>query len=217
VRAAGEFARCSVSDTGCGIPSNLLPRLFEAFFTTKGKAGTGLGLSIVQRIMLEAGGFVEVDSAPGRGTTFHLYFPVARENLTVKLQPADHVLPSGKGRVLVVDDLDLLRDFAKSFLETTGLTVLVASSGREALKLLEKENGAVDILFTDYSMPGMNGADLIEQVAVRWPSIRPVLASGYLEDPVLERLNGLNAKVLAKPYEMQEAASLLVGLLPKPG
>jgi len=217
VRATGKFARCSVSDTGCGIPSNLLPRLFEAFFTTKGKAGTGLGLSIVQRIMLEAGGFVEVDSAPGRGTTFHLYFPVARENLTVKLQPADHVLPSGKGRVLVVDDLDLLRDFAKSFLETTGLTVLVASSGREALKLLEKENGAVDILFTDYSMPGMNGADLIEQVAVRWPSIHPVLASGYLEDPVLERLEGLNAKVLAKPYEMQEAASLLVGLLPKPG
>jgi PAS domain S-box-containing protein len=217
VSAASEFARCSVSDTGCGIPSNLLPRLFEAFFTTKGKAGTGLGLSIVQRIMQEAGGFVEVDSTPGQGTTFHLYFPVARENLTVKLRPAEHALPCGKGRVLVVDDLDLLRDFAKSFLETTGLTVLVASSGREALQLLEKENGTVDILFTDYSMPGMNGADLIEQVAVRWPDIHPVLASGYLEDPVLKRLEDLKAKVLAKPYEMQEAATMLIGLLPKRG
>jgi CheY-like chemotaxis protein len=215
--AAGEFARCSVSDTGCGIPSNLLPRIFEAFFTTKGQTGTGLGLSIVQRIMQEAGGFVEVDSTPGQGTAFHLYFPVARENLTVKLRPAEHALPCGKGRVLVVDDLDLLRDFAKSFLETTGLTVLVAASGREALQLLEKENGAVDILFTDYSMPGMNGADLIEQVAVRWPEIHPVLASGYLEDPVVKRLEDLKAKVLAKPYEMQEAATMLVGLLPKRG
>jgi two-component system cell cycle sensor histidine kinase/response regulator CckA len=142
---------------------------------------------------------------------------VARENLTVKLRPAEHALPCGKGRVLVVDDLDLLRDFAKSFLETTGLTVLVAASGREALQLLEKENGAVDILFTDYSMPGMNGADLIEQVAVRWPEIHPVLASGYLEDPVVKRLEDLKAKVLAKPYEMQEAATMLVGLLPKRG
>jgi len=167
--------------------------------------------------MQEAGGFVEVDSTPGQGTTFHLYFPVARENLTVKLRPAEHALPCGKGRVLVVDDLDLLRDFAKSFLETTGLTVLVASSGREALQLLEKENGTVDILFTDYSMPGMNGADLIEQVAVRWPDIHPVLASGYLEDPVLKRLEDLKAKVLAKPYEMQEAATMLIGLLPKRG
>ena len=212
-----EFARCSVSDTGCGIPANLLPRIFEAFFTTKGHTGTGLGLSIVQRIMKEAGGFVDVASAPGQGTTFHLYFPVASENLTVKLKPAEHALPCGTGRVLVVDDLDLLRDFAKSFLETTGMTVLVAASGREALQVLEKENGAVDILFTDYSMPGMNGADLIEQVAVRWPEVHPVLASGYLEEPVLERLEGLNAKVLAKPYEMQEAASMLVDLLAKRG
>jgi PAS domain S-box-containing protein len=215
VAAGGEFARCSVSDTGCGIPADLLPRIFEAFFTTKGQTGTGLGLSIVQRIMEEAGGFVDVESTHGQGTTFHLYFPIASENLTVKLRPAEHVLPCGKGRVLVVDDLDLLRDFAKSFLETTGLTVLVAASGREALQVLEKENGVVDILFTDYSMPGMNGADLIEQVAVRWPEIHPVLASGYLEEPVLKRLEGLNAKVLAKPYEMQEAATMLIGLLPK--
>jgi PAS domain S-box-containing protein len=218
IAAGGQFARCSVSDTGCGIPSNFLPRIFEAFFSTKEKGrGTGLGLSIVKRIMQEAGGFVDVESEPDRGTTFQLYFLIVRENLTVKLRPAERALPCGKGRILVVDDLDLLRDFAKSFLETTGLTVLVAASGREALQLLEKENGAVDIIFTDYSMPGMNGADLIEQVAVRWPEIRPVLASGYLEDAVLKRLEDLKAKVLAKPYEMQEAATALIGLLPKHG
>jgi PAS domain S-box-containing protein len=213
--AEAEHARCSISDTGVGIASSLLPRIFEAFFTTKGKAGTGLGLSIVQRIMQEAGGFVEVDSALGFGTTFHLFFPVAREKLTTKTPSVEQALPSGQGRVLVVDDLDLLREFAKTFLETTGLTVLVAASGREALDVLEKEKGAVDILFTDYAMPGMNGADLIEQVAALWPDIHPVLASGYLDERVTKRLENLNVKVLAKPYEMQEAAAVLISLLPR--
>ncbi|HUB88084.1 MAG TPA: ATP-binding protein, partial [Verrucomicrobiae bacterium] len=211
-----EFARCSVADTGCGIPANLLPRIFEAFFSTKEKGrGTGLGLSIVRRIMQEAGGFVDVESAVGHGTTFHLYFPISRENVAASSRPVERTLPRGKGRVLVVDDLDLLRDFAKTFLEATGLTVLVAASGHDALQVLEKEKGAVDILFTDYAMPDMNGADLIEQVAVRWPSIRPVLASGYLEEPIVKRLEELKAKVLSKPYEMQEAAAALIELLPK--
>ena len=213
-----EFGRCSVADSGCGIPANLLPRIFEAFFSTKERGrGTGLGLSIVHRIMEEAGGFVDVESKVGKGTVFHLYFPLSRENLTAASSSAVPPMPQGKGTVLVVDDLDLLRDFAKTFLETTGLTVLVAASGREALQVLEKVNGAVDVLFTDFAMPGMNGADLIEQVSVRWPDIRPLLASGYLEDETLKRLEKLNTTVLAKPYEMQEAANKLINLLPKRG
>ncbi len=216
ITAGTEFACCSVTDTGCGIPSEQLPRIFEAFFTTKERGrGTGLGLSIVQRIMHEAGGFVEVDSTPGRGTTFHLYFPVAKEDPKAEFRSVERSLPHVKGKVLVVDDLDLMRNFAKSFLEATGLTVLLASSGQEALQLLEQENGAVDILFTDYSMPGMNGVDLIEQVAARWPVVRPVLASGYLEERVLQRLDVLKVHVLAKPYEMQDAANVLMDLLTK--
>jgi two-component system cell cycle sensor histidine kinase/response regulator CckA len=119
--------------------------------------------------------------------------------------------------VLVVDDIDLLREFAKTFLETTGLSVFVAASGREALQLLEKEKGAVDILFTDYSMPDINGADLIEQVGARWPAIRPVLTSGYLDDHVVKRLEKLNVKILSKPYEMEDAAATLISLLPRRG
>ena len=216
VVAGAEFARCSVADTGCGIPANVMPRIFEAFFSTKEKGrGTGLGLSIVHRIMQEVGGFVDVESAAGRGTTFHLYFPVSREDVSAISRRSGAPLPRGTGRVLVVDDLDLLREFAKTFLETTGLTVFVAASGHEALQVLEKEHGAVDILFTDYSMPGINGADLIEQAAVRWPEIRPVLASGYLDDTTVQRLEKLNAKILGKPYEMEEAARVLIDLLPR--
>ena len=216
VVSGGEFACCSVADTGSGIPANVLPRIFEAFFSTKEKGrGTGLGLSIVHRIMQESGGFVEVESTVGQGTTFHLYFLVSRDNVTRVSHRSRALLPHGKGRVLVVDDIDLLREFAKTFLETTGLTVFVAASGREALQLLEKEKGAVDILFTDYSMPDINGAELIEQVAARWPGICPVLASGYLDEPVVQRLEKLNVKILDKPYEMEEAAITLINLLPK--
>ncbi|HEU5396696.1 MAG TPA: PAS domain S-box protein, partial [Verrucomicrobiae bacterium] len=98
VAAGGEFACCSVADTGTGIAPDLLPRIFEAFFSTKERGrGTGLGLSIVHRIMQEAGGFVDVESSVGRGTTFHLYFPLSRENIVVTSPPAPAPLPHGNG------------------------------------------------------------------------------------------------------------------------
>jgi PAS domain S-box-containing protein len=215
ISAAQEFARCSVADTGCGITPEIMGRIFEPFFTTKEKGkGTGLGLAIVQRVMQETGGFVEVETTPGAGATFHLYFPLVREQPAASPEQSSRPLARGAGRVLVVDDLDLLRDFTKNFLETAGFTVLVASLGAEALKVLEETPEPVDILFTDYSMPGMNGVELIERVSTRWPKIRLVLASGYLDDTVRKKLDALKVSVLYKPYEMQDAAQLILSLLP---
>jgi PAS domain S-box-containing protein len=211
-----EFACCNVSDTGCGIPAELVSRIFEPFFTTKEKGkGTGLGLPIVQRVLKEAGGFVEVDSVAGIGTTFHLFFPVLREQLTDAPQTNERKLVKGSGRILVVDDLDLLRDFTRSFLGAAGFDVVVASGGQEALELLQQITEPVDLLFTDYSMPGMNGVELIEQVAAKWPSMKFVLASGYLDDDVRQRLDELKVSVLCKPYDMRDGAELITGLLAK--
>jgi PAS domain S-box-containing protein len=218
ISAAREFACCSVADTGSGIPREIVPRIFQPFFTTKEKGkGTGLGLAIVQRVMQEAGGFVEVQSTVGVGTTFHLYFPVAHESPACSPGQSHPPLAHGTGRVLIVDDLDLLRDFTRNFLETAGLTVLVASQGSEALTVLEETPEPVDILFTDYSMPGMNGVELIERVSARWSKIRLVLASGYLDEAVRKKLDSLNVSVLSKPYEMQDAAELIIRLLPASG
>src|SRR6185312_15551496 len=101
------LARCSVIDTGTGIPAEILPRIFQPFFTTKAKGkGTGLGLPIVQRVAQESGGFLGVDSTPGVGTTFHLYLPLAAEEITPVAKPAQLELTRGTGRVLVVDDVD---------------------------------------------------------------------------------------------------------------
>ncbi|MBC8095884.1 MAG: PAS domain S-box protein [Akkermansiaceae bacterium] len=209
-----EFACCNISDTGCGIPQDLIDRVFEPFFTTKEKGkGTGLGLPIVQRVLKEAGGFIEVDSVPGHGTTFHLYFPIVREALTSAPENDDKQLAQGSGRVLVVDDLDLLRDFTRSFLEAAGFTVSVASSGAEALKVLDETAEPVDLLFTDYSMPGMNGIELIDCVVAKWPKMKLILASGYFDETARTRLDELRVSVLCKPYDMREAAELIIGLL----
>ncbi len=216
LEAARDYACCSVTDTGSGIPEDLLPHIFEPFFTTKEKGkGTGLGLAIVQRVMHEAGGFLKVDSVAGVGTTFHLYFPLVEGEPDAAPEQARSRLARGSGRVLVVDDLDLLRDFTKSFLEAVGLDVLVAADGKEALKILEEKGDAVDLLFTDYSMPEMTGIELIERVTPRWPKIQLVLASGYLDEAAHKKLATLKVNVLVKPYEMQDAAELLVRLLPK--
>lgn len=205
------YARCSVSDTGCGIPAHVLPRIFEPFYTTKEKGrGTGLGLPIVQRAAEDAGGFIDVESVPGEGTTFHLYLPLAQEELTPVVDPEPAPLIQGRGRVLVVDDVDLLRDFTQKFLQMTGLNVLVASSGQQALMILEESTEPVDLLFTDFKMPGMTGLELIEAVSKHWPETRFVLASGFLDDGTYERLQPYNVSILAKPYDMHDAAQVVM-------
>jgi PAS domain S-box-containing protein len=205
------YARCSVADTGCGIAPEMLPKIFQPFFTTKetGK-GTGLGLPIVQRVAKEAGGFIEVESILGQGTTFHLYLPLEREHSTPVAAPNHAPLVRGSGRVLVVDDVDLLRDLARTFLELTGLTVLVASSGPQALKILEDAGEPVDIVFTDYNMPGMNGVELMEQISTRWPGTKFILASGYLDDATRVRVESCHATMLAKPYDIHAASELVM-------
>ena len=211
VPSGAVFARCSVADTGCGIPPDVLPRIFEPFFTTKEKGkGTGLGLPIVQRVATEAGGFIEVESVLDRGSTFHLYLPLVQEQLTPVAAPARLPLAHGRGRVLVVDDVDLLRDFTQSFLQLTGLTVLVAGSGQQAIKVMEESTEHVELVFTDYNMPVMNGLELIEQISERWPKTKFIVASGYLDDATCARLKKCRADIIAKPYDMHDASKVIM-------
>ncbi|HKX61207.1 MAG TPA: PAS domain S-box protein [Verrucomicrobiae bacterium] len=214
-RSATQFMRCSVTDTGSGIHPEILPRIFTPFFTTKavGK-GTGLGLSIVSNVVSKSGGFIEVDSKVGVGTTFHIYLPLESGPLTKTDTEMRQQICRGTGRLLVVDDLDLVLEFAANFLKQAGYQVLTANSADAAMKVLSQQKLPFDLLFTDYTMPGRNGWQLIQEVMSRWPLTRFVLASGYIDDAERAEIQKApNVRLLSKPYGIHEATKIIADAL----
>ncbi|MGN6384972.1 MAG: PAS domain S-box protein [Verrucomicrobiota bacterium] len=206
------FLRCTVSDTGSGIPPEVLPRIFDPFFTTKevGK-GTGLGLSIVHGIINQAGGFIEVESVINQGTRFHVFIPTVESEITLSAKPT-RPISDCSGRILIVDDIELVLECTSDFLQAVGFEVFSAHNADEAFRILSQNE--VDLLLTDYNMPGISGMDLIAQARVRWPKIKCILASGYLDQAVEDRiLNELGSATLRKPYNVADAAELISAML----
>ena len=212
-----EFARCTVTDTGTGIPADVLNRMFDPFFTTKEKGkGTGLGLAIVQSVVAQANGFIEVETCVGKGTSFHIYLPRVETSATVKGKVPAGKLVKGTGRIMVVDDVDLVLDFTRTFLSTMGYDVLVANSADEALRILAGLETPVDLVFTDFNMPGMNGRELIQEAGSRWPSMKFILSSGYLEDHERQELTkDPRVNILDKPLNMRDAGDLITRAITK--
>ncbi|HEY1171418.1 MAG TPA: PAS domain S-box protein [Verrucomicrobiae bacterium] len=212
-----RFVKCSVRDTGTGIPANVLPRIFDPFFTTKGPGkGTGLGLAVAHSVVRQAGGFLEVETAAGEGTTFHIYLPLVEGGNTAFVKKAPSTLPKGCGRILIVDDLDMIRDFAANFLTAAGFEVVAASDADDATTKLHMAEQPFDLMLTDYNMPGRNGVELIHHAAVEWPEMKFILASGYLEEEERQAIEKFrDVRVLRKPYNMHEAVSLIMNQLQK--
>jgi PAS domain S-box-containing protein len=212
-----HYACCSVSDTGIGIPSEILPRIFDPFFTTKGPLhGTGLGLFIVHNVVTEASGFIEIESIVGKGTTIHLYLPLTPAPVYEATQVKDLEKPRGKGRILIVDDLDLLRDLAVGFFSAAGFETQVANEGDQALRLLAQDSDGFTLLFTDYNMPGMNGLELIARALAMDPKLKCILTSGYLTDSDRTQAEALGrTRVLSKPYQIDKALTDIIEWLNK--
>jgi len=202
----GEYIMLAISDTGLGMDAETQTRIFEPFFTTKGTKGTGLGLSTVYGIVKQSGGFIFVESEPGHGTTFRMYFPRAdgREESAVVRDAAG--LPRrerGQETVLLVEDEVNLRQLAKQYLESQGYTILEAEDGAAALQITAGFKGKIDMLFTDIVMPGMNGRDLATRIMAQRPDIRVLFMSGYAESAVDE--NGTldpGVNLLHKPFSL---------------
>lgn len=175
----GTFVQLSISDSGQGISPEVKDRIFDPYFTTKGVGkGTGMGLSIVHGIVRNCGGFVSVDSKWGHGATFHVFWPVMQNEVTIE-EKVSAQISGGKERILFVDDEEVLAEMGKTMLERLGYQVTIKNTGLEALETFQSEPGRFDLVITDQTMPGMTGADLAQRMIRSNPDIPIILCTGY--------------------------------------
>jgi len=212
--AAGEYALVEVEDTGCGMATEVMSKIFEPFFTTKdvGK-GTGLGLSTVYGIVKQTGGYVFADSEVGKGTTFRVYLPrhiVENVDEIVPPEKKKEVLRdlTGTGRVLLVEDEDIVRQVAARALLRQGYEVLEAGTGVEALEVMAREKGRVDIVVSDVVMPEMDGPTLLKELRKTNPDLKIIFVSGYPDDAFKKTLGENEAYAfLPKPFTLPQLAA----------
>ena len=202
----------ALSDDGSGMDKETLERLFEPFFTTKEVGrGTGLGLATVYGIVKQNDGFIEVDSEPGKGTTFRIYLP-RHAGEAPKGGPERPVeIPKGHGEtVLIVEDEQEILSMGKTMLESLGYSVLASGTPAEAISMVEAHPGKIDLLLTDVVMPGMNGKELADRLRAVKPGMKCLFMSGYTTDVIA--IHGvLTAEVgfLQKPFLMKDLAPKL--------
>ena len=208
--APGAYVTISVQDTGTGMDAATLARAVEPFFTTKetGK-GSGLGLSMVYGMTAQSGGGARIDSQPGRGTTVWLYLPRAEQPAEPPSPTVLYSVPGNGSTVLLVDDDALVRDATTALLEAQGYRVLATDSGAAALAVLQGGT-RIDVLVSDYAMPGMTGAVLVREARRIVPGLKALLVTGYAELP-----DGVEpVPLLKKPFrpgELTEQLALLTG------
>ena len=203
----GEYARLEVSDSGCGMPSEVQAQIFEPFYTTKPLGcGTGLGLPAVYGIIQQNHGFITVDSAPGRGSTFALLLPLQEGDVAAEEAPARW---SGELRgsetVLVVEDEPAILEIVELLLRQTGYEVLAAGSPGAALRLAAERGNAIDLLLTDLVMPEMDGRELARRLEAGRPGLKRLFMSGHAADIVADHgLTDGEANFIAKPFTMDQ-------------
>jgi len=214
----GCYLELVVSDTGEGIPPDIIERIFDPFFTTKTRGqGTGLGLSVTMGIVRDHGGAITVDSKPGEGAAFHIFLPLSMEKAVV---PADisEPVPGGTERILIVDDESAIAEMNRHILEILGYRVMVTSDSLYALELFRSSPGDFDAMVTDQTMPGLTGFELSRQVLSIRPDFPIVLCTGYSETVDAERATSAGIReFLYKPIPSRDLARALRRALDEKG
>ena len=216
----GSFVRLSVSDSGCGIPPEVLPQIFEPFFTTKaiGK-GTGLGLATIFGIVQQHQGWINVYSEIGHGTTFRIYLPrLAREAVLQPSPPAPPAMRGGHETILLAEDDPALRAAVRRTLAHVGYHILEAPTGVQALEIWRQNRDEIGLLLTDLMMPdGMTGEVLAQRILQENPDLKVIYMSGYSAEVASKDFSmqeGVN--FLNKPFTAQKLTQTIRGCLEKP-
>jgi PAS domain S-box-containing protein len=212
----GKYIKISIMDSGQGIPQKDIPRIFDPYFSTKDD-GSGLGLAIVHSVVNKHNGHIEVESKPGEGTAFHIYIPASLKKVRVQKTDQDKMY-KGSGKILLMDDEEMIRDFAKDLLENLGYDIVLASDGEEAVRLFQtaQESGEpFDAVLMDITVPGgMGGKEAIEEILKIDPDVKAIVSSGYAKDPIMSNYKKYGfTGVVPKPYNAEEMSRELNRIL----
>lgn len=220
LNSVGKFIKIDVSDNGCGMSKEIVPKIFDPFFSTKQKGtskGTGLGLSITYNIVKNAGGCIQVHSEEGKGSCFSVYLPISKtrgkeSELDGKAQERSK---TGKARILLVDDEDMLRDIGKEMLEFLGHEVETAPDGNACMDKLKSDTGRFDIVILDMIMPGLDGYHTLQEMQGCGIDTKVIISSGFSFEHEKEEIlgNPLIVAKLNKPFNMEELSSVLSDIL----
>jgi two-component system cell cycle sensor histidine kinase/response regulator CckA len=211
----GPYVQLTVNDTGCGMEASTLAQIFEPYFSTKPTGrGTGLGLYHVREIVREYHGTIRVTSAPGRGSTFSLYFPQVADEVAVPPAHSAPVTPPAAATILLIEDDDSVRALVREVLRRQGHTILEASLGVEALKICAEHESPVDLLVTDRGLPDMTGREVASRLTALHPALRVLHISGYTRDHELTPgAPEAGVDFLQKPFTAAELTAAVRDLL----
>jgi PAS domain S-box-containing protein len=212
----GKFLKLTVNDTGCGMPHDVLERIFDPYFTTKEKGlGTGLGLAVVHGILKSYGGTITVESKPGEGSSFNVFIPRIEKEVTAEPVSSEE-LPTGSERILFVDDEQALVNLGKQMLEKLGYEAVIRTSSVEALELFKTQPEKFDMVITDMTMPNLTGEKLARELINARPDIPIILCTGYSENITETKAKKIGIKeLILKPVVMQDIARTIRRVLDK--
>ena len=211
----GDFVKIEITDTGQGIPANVIDRIFEPFFTTKpvGK-GTGLGLAMVYGIARGHEGWIEVKSKIGKGTTFEVYLPRAAQEIDTVVETKASDLKGGIETILLVDDEDIVRMMGQTMLVRFGYKVMLAENGQEALEVYRDSREQIGLVILDVTMPKKSGRETLVELIEMNPDIKVVVSSGFDRSGPVEELMRLGASgFVQKPYKIGDMLQVVRGVL----
>jgi PAS domain S-box-containing protein len=201
----GALVVVSVEDTGVGMVEEVRGSIFDPFFTTKSQEdGTGLGLAITYSIVKQHGGFIDVDSEPGRGSIFRIYLPLMTE-VRAGMPDSAREIVRGTGRILVVDDEETLLRVAMAMLEQCGYEVITAGNAEDGIRMYEQEHSGIRAVVLDTAMPGKSGLEVYEAMKAINPGVRVLLCSGFMDTATMEKAREMGLRVfINKPYSLEE-------------
>jgi signal transduction histidine kinase len=205
----GRHVMMAITDSGCGMPPEVLSRIFEPFFTTKEQGkGTGLGLATIYGIVKQSGGHISAYSEVGRGSTFKVYLPATQEEVDKPEVPSqERVAPRGVETILLVEDEESLRSVTQEFLSNKGYRVIVAEDFHKALQASEDNQQHIDLLMTDVVLPGASGPKLADRLATVRPDMKVLFVSGYTADALVHGdLHRTDFAFLSKPFSLNTLA-----------